>query len=63
MLSQTLLSSIRSRRSAIGSVDSDSDMNLGVENIIDDTLTRAVTVINTCAGIRSLGGGNLNWSP
>ena len=37
VLSQALLSSIKSRRSAIGSVDSGSDMNPDVANIIDDT--------------------------
>ena len=42
MLSQALFTSIRSRRSAIGSVDSGSDMNPNVANIIDDTLTKAL---------------------
>ena len=54
VLSQDILSSIRSRRSAISSVDSGSDMNPDVANIINDTLTRAVTVMNTTANIGSL---------
>ena len=60
-LSQDLLSSIKTRRSAIGSVDSGSDMNPEVANIINDTLTRTVTVINT-VDIGTLGSGNLNQS-
>ena len=59
MLSQVLFASIRSRRSAIGSVDSGSDMNPNVVNIIDDTLTTAM-VINTVPDVESLGIGNLN---
>ena len=62
VLSQVLLASIRSRRSAIGSVDSGSHMNPDVVNIIDDTLTRAAVVINTVADVGSLGIGNSNWS-
>ena len=62
MLSQALLSSIKSRRSVIGNVDSGSDMNPDVANIIDNTLTIAVTVINSVANIGTLGSGNSNWS-
>ena len=62
MLSQALLTSIRSRRSSIDSINSGSDMNPDVVNIIDDTLTRAATVINTVADVGSLGSGSLNWS-
>ena len=59
-LGQDLLSSIRSRRSAIGSVDSGSDMNPDVANIIDDTLTRAETMINTVNDVGTLESGNSN---
>ena len=52
-LSQAFLASIRSRRSVIGSIDSGSDMNPNVANIMDDTLTRAGTVINTVADVES----------
>ena len=62
MLSQALLTSIRSKRSAIGSIDSGSDMNPNVVNIIDDTLTRARMVINTVDDVGSLGSSNLNQS-
>ena len=61
MLSKALFTSIRSRRSAIGSVDPGSDINPDVVNVIDDTLTKAVTVINTGADVGSLGSGNSNW--
>ena len=62
MLSQALFTSTRSRRSAIGSVDSGSDMNPDVANIIDNTLTKAVMVIYTVADVGSLGSGNSNRS-
>ena len=62
MLSQALFTSIRSKRSVIGSVDSGSDMNPNVANIIDDTLTKAAMVINTVADVGSLGSGNSNRS-
>ena len=62
MLSQALLVSIRSRRSAIGSIDSGSDMNLDIANVIDDTLTRVVMVINTVSNGGSLGSSNSNQS-
>ena len=55
MLNQTLLASIRSRRSAIGSIDSGSDMNPNVANVIDDSFMRAWMVINTVADVESLG--------
>ena len=58
MQSEALFTSIRSRRSAIGSVDSGSDMNPDVANVIDDTLTKAAKVINTVANVGSLGSGN-----
>ena len=50
-----LLASIRSWRSAIGSVGSGSDMNADVANVIDGMLTKAVMVINTVADMGSLG--------
>ena len=62
LISQALLSSIKSRRSTMGSVDSGSDMNPDVANIIDDTLTRAATVITIVANMGTLGSCNLNWS-
>ena len=62
ILSQTLMVSIRSRRSAIGYVDSGFDMNPDVANIIDNTLTKAVMVINNVANVGSLGSGNSNWA-
>ena len=62
VLTQALFASIRSRRSAIGSVDSGLDMNSSVANVIDNTLTKAAMVINTVANVGSLGSGNLNWS-
>ena len=55
MLSQALLASTRSQRSAIGTIDSDSDMSCNVANIIDDMLTKAVMVINNIADVGSLG--------
>ena len=58
MLSQALLTSIRSRWSAIGRIHCGSDMNPKVANIIDDTLAKAVMVINTVANVGSLGSGN-----
>ena len=61
-LNQTLFTCIRSRRSAIGSVDSGSNMNPDIANIIDDTLPKAVMVINTVADVGSLGSGNANQS-
>ena len=51
MLSQALFASITSRRSAIGTVNSGSDMNPSVVDIIDDTLTKAAMVINTVADV------------
>ena len=62
ILSQALLASIRSWRSAIGSIDSGSDMNPNIANIIDNTLTKAVMVINTVADVGSLGSDILNRS-
>ena len=61
MLSQALLTFIRSR-SAIGSIDSGSDMNPDDANTIDDTLTTAVMVINIVVGVGLLGCSNFNWS-
>ena len=54
-MSQALLASIRSHRSAIGSIDSGSDMNLNITNVIDETLMQAAMVINTVADVGSLG--------
>ena len=62
VLSQALLSPIKSGRSTIGSVDSGSDMSPDVANIIDDTLTRAAMVIHTVANIGKLGSHNSNQS-
>ena len=62
VLSQALLASIRSRRSAIGSIDSGSDMNPDVVNVIDDTLTREAMAVSTVADVGMLGSGNSNWS-
>ena len=62
MLSQAFLTSIRSRRNPIGNIDSGSDMNPDVANIIYETLTRAAAVINTVTDVGSLGSGNSNWS-
>ena len=58
MLSQALLASIRLQRSVIGSIDSGSDMNPDIANIIDDTLTKAVMGINTVADVGFLGSNN-----
>ena len=38
-------------------------MNSSIVNIIDDTLTRAVMVINTVANVGLLGSSNSNQSP
>ena len=62
MLSQALFTSVRSRRSVIGSVDSGSDMNPDVVSVKDNTLTKAAMVINIVANVGSLGSGNSNWS-
>ena len=62
MLRQALLASIRSWRGAIGSTDSGSDRNPNVANVIEDTLTKAVVVINTVANVGSLGSDNSNQS-
>ena len=62
VLSQALLSAIKSRRSAIGSVDSGSDMNPDVAHIINVTLTRAATAIKTVADVGTLGRDNSNSS-
>ena len=51
ILSQALLASIRSCRSAIGSIDSGSDMNPNIANVIDETLMQAAMVINTVADL------------
>ena len=51
MLIQALFTSIRSRRSAIGSADSGSNMSPDVANVIDDTLNKAAMVINTVADV------------
>ena len=55
ILSQALLASILSCRSAIGSIDSGSDMNYNIANVKDDTFIQAVTVMNTVADVRSVG--------
>ena len=62
ILSQVLLASIRSQRSAIGSVELGSDMTPDVANVIEHTLTKPVTVINTVADMGSLGSDFSNWS-
>ena len=62
ILSQVLLASIPSCRSVIGSIDSGSDMNLNVTNVIDDMLTQAAMVINTIADARALGSDFSNQS-
>ena len=62
ILSQDLLASIRAWRSAIGSIDSGSDMSPDIANVIDDTLTKAAMVINTVADVGSLGSEISNWS-
>ena len=46
MLSQALLASIRSRRSAIGGTESGSDINPDGTNVLNETLTKAVMVNN-----------------
>ena len=60
ILSQALLASIRSHRTAIGSTDLGSDINPDVANVIDDMLMKAVMVINTVADVGSLGSDFLN---
>ena len=60
ILSQALLASIRLWRRAIGSIDSGSDMNPDVPNVIGDALTKAAMVINTVADMGSLGNDILN---
>ena len=60
--SQALFASIRSHRSAIGSIDLGLDMNPDVANVIDDILMKAAMVINTVADVGSLGSDFLNWS-
>ena len=60
ILSQALLASIRLHKSAIDSIGLGSDMNPDVANVIDDTLTKAVMVINTVAKMGSLGSDFLN---
>ena len=62
ILSQALLTSIQSCRSSIGSIDSGSDMNPNIANVIDDTLTQAAMVINTVADAKSVGNDFLNQS-
>ena len=56
------MASIRSCRGAIGSIDPGSDMSPDIANAIDDTLTEAVTVINTVADMGSLWSDILNQS-
>ena len=60
ILSQDLLASNQSCRSAIGSIDSDSDMNPDVAHVVYDMLTQAAMVINTVADVRSVGSDFLN---
>ena len=55
VLSEVLLASIRLHKIAIGSINSGSDMNPNMGNVIDHTLTKAVIVINTVADVGSLG--------
>ena len=62
MLSQALLASIRLWRSATGSIDSGSDMNPSVVNVIDNMLMKEAMVINTVANVGSLGSDNPNQS-
>ena len=54
-MSQALLASIRSQRSAIDSIDVGSDMNPDVANVIDDMLMKVVMVINNVVDMGSLG--------
>ena len=54
-LNQALLPSIISWRSAIGSIDSGSDRNPNIANVIDDTLMKAAMVIDTVADVGSVG--------
>ena len=49
--SQALLASTRLWRSAIGSIDSGSDMSPSVGNVIDDKLMKDAMVINTIANM------------
>ena len=60
ILSQALLAYIRSCRSVIGGIDSGSDMNPDIANVIDDMLMQAVMVINTVADVGSLGSNFSN---